>query len=102
MNIGEDLVVVGPCWGGDVDGWGGFGKELGEKEAAEMDCTSTRNRLEGDGLLTAVCQMMCSWCGAPVDRRGCQTYSILFDSWTVFAQDELLSSRGKLCQACDG
>ena len=55
MNVSEDLVVVGPRWGGDVDGWRGFGKEFGEKEAAEMDCTSTRDSLEGDGLLTALC-----------------------------------------------
>ena len=46
--------------------------------------------------------MKCSLCGAPLDGRDCQTYSILFDSGTVCAQDELLSSRSKLYQACDG
>jgi hypothetical protein len=50
VNIGEDLVVVGPCWRGEVDGRRGFGEEFGEEEAAEVDCTSTGDGLERDGL----------------------------------------------------
>lgn len=35
-DVGEDLVVVGPCWIGEVDG-GFVGVEFGEEEAAQMD-----------------------------------------------------------------
>ena len=50
VNIGEDLVVVRPCWRGEVDGRRGFGEEFGEEEAAEVDCASTGDGLERDGL----------------------------------------------------
>jgi hypothetical protein len=50
VNIREDLVVVGPCWRGEVDSRRGFGEEFGEEEAAEMDCASTGDGLERDGL----------------------------------------------------
>ena len=54
VYIGEDLVVVGPSWGGNVDSWRGLGEEFGEEEAAEMDCASARDGLEGDGLFVTV------------------------------------------------
>jgi hypothetical protein len=50
VYIGEDLVVVGPGWRGEVDGRRGFGEEFGEEEAAEVDCASTGDGLERDGL----------------------------------------------------
>lgn len=46
VDVGEDLVVVGPCWGGEVDGLVvGALVELGEEEAAEVDGAGA-----GDGL----------------------------------------------------
>ncbi len=46
LNVGEDLVVVCPCWGGEVDGLiGRAGIEAGEEEGAEVDGAGA-----GDGL----------------------------------------------------
>ena len=45
-DVGEYLVVVGPCGGGEVDGLvGGAGVEAGEEDGAEVDGASA-----GDGL----------------------------------------------------
>jgi len=49
-DVGEDLVVVGPCWRGEVDGRRRFGEEFREEETAEVDCASTGDGLERDGL----------------------------------------------------
>lgn len=38
MDVGENLVVVGPCWGGEVNGLiGRAGIEAGKEESAEVD-----------------------------------------------------------------
>ena len=54
VDIGKDLVVVGPCWRGEVDGGCRFGEEFRKEEAAEVDCASAGDGLEGDGLLVIV------------------------------------------------
>ena len=51
VDVGEDLVVVGPCWGGEVDGLViGAEVEFGEEEAAEVDGASAGDGLEGGDL----------------------------------------------------
>jgi hypothetical protein len=50
VHIGEDLVVVGPCWSGQVDGRRGLRDEFAEEEASQMNCASTRDGLQRDGL----------------------------------------------------
>lgn len=50
MNIGEDLVVVGPCWRGQVDGRRGLWDEFAEEKTSQMNRTSTRYSLQRDGL----------------------------------------------------
>ena len=45
VDVGEDLVVVGPCWCGEVDCWCGFGQKLGEEETTEMDGACARDGL---------------------------------------------------------
>ena len=53
-DVGEDLVVVGPCRVADVDGAVGTVDlvELGEEESAQVDGTSARDGLNrGDALL---------------------------------------------------
>ena len=50
-DVGEDLVVVGPCWRGEVDwlvrrAW----VEFGEKSAAEVDGSCAGDGLKGDSL----------------------------------------------------
>jgi hypothetical protein len=52
--------MVGPCWGGNVDGRRGFGEESGEEEGAEVDCTSAGDGLEGDGLFATLLE---TWVG---------------------------------------
>jgi hypothetical protein len=50
-DIGEDLVVIGPGWVGEVDGGLGLcGVELGEEEAAQVDGAGSRDGLEGADL----------------------------------------------------
>ena len=40
LNVGEDLVVVGPCWRREVELLI-LGVEMCEKECSEVDCTGT-------------------------------------------------------------
>lgn len=39
MDIGEDLIVVGPGWVREIDGRCGLRKELGQEETSQMDGT---------------------------------------------------------------
>lgn len=55
MDVGEDLVVVGPCWVAEVDGWFA-GVEFREEESSKMDGTCA-----GDGLETANSFFCKSW-----------------------------------------
>ena len=49
MDVCEDLVVVCPCWVGEVDGLVlGAGVEFGEEEATEVDCAGAGDGLEAD------------------------------------------------------
>lgn len=48
-DIGEDLVVVGPCWAGEVDFWL-RGVEFRQEEAAQMDGAGAGDGLEGADL----------------------------------------------------
>ena len=50
LDVGEDLVVVGPGRGRHVDCWSWFGEEFGEEGSAEMDSAGARDGLEGDCL----------------------------------------------------
>lgn len=51
VDVGEDLVVVGPGWGGEVDGLVvGAEVEFGEEEAAEVDGAGAGDGLEGGHL----------------------------------------------------
>lgn len=52
IDVGEDLVVIGPCWGGEVDGLVvGAHVEFGEEETAEVDGTGARDGLEAGDLV---------------------------------------------------
>ena len=44
VDIVKDLLVVGPCWAGEVDL--GRREELGEKETTEMDGAGAGDSLE--------------------------------------------------------
>ena len=51
MDVGEDLVVVGPCGGGEVDGLvGGAGVEAGQEEGAEVDGAGAGDSLQAYDL----------------------------------------------------
>lgn len=51
MDVGEDLVVVGPCWGGEVNGLiGRAGIEAGKEEGAEVDGAGAGDCLEACDL----------------------------------------------------
>lgn len=52
VDVGEDLVVVGPGWGGEVDGLV-FGAEVefGEEKTAEVDGAGAGDGLEGGDLM---------------------------------------------------
>lgn len=51
VDVREDLVVVGPCWGGEVDGLiVGTEVEFGEEETAEVDGAGAGDGLEGGDL----------------------------------------------------
>lgn len=42
VHVGEDLVVVGPCWGGEVDRLVGWARvEFGEEQSAQVDGART-------------------------------------------------------------
>jgi hypothetical protein len=48
VDVCEDLVVVGPSWGGEVDGLvGGAGVEFGEEYATQVDGAGAGDGLEG-------------------------------------------------------
>lgn len=51
VDVGEDLVVVGPCWGGEVDGLvGRAGIEAGEEESTEVDGAGAGDSLKACDL----------------------------------------------------
>ena len=76
VDVGEDLVVVRPCWVASVGGWPAW-VEFGEEESTEMDCSCA-----GDGL-DGVCALLC-------------------EGWGVGAQDELCSGRCKGLETGNG
>lgn len=50
MNVGEDLVVVGPCWIREIDSLafgGGRVIKSGEEESTQVHSTSAGHTLEG-------------------------------------------------------
>ena len=77
FDVGEDLVVVGPCWRAHVDGLcfgiGGVVESV-EEEGAKMGGTCAGDGLEGDG-------------------------TFLGDGGGVGAQDELLGGGGEFGEA---
>ena len=75
-DIGEDLVVVGPGWRGEVEG-GLFGMKARKEETSQVD-----GACAGDGLKRAD--------------------AIFADGRTVGAHDELLGGGDDICQALDG
>ena len=54
MDVCENLVVVDPCWSGEVDGRSGFRKELGKEGSAEVDGARAGDGLEGYHLAMGV------------------------------------------------
>jgi hypothetical protein len=52
-DITEDLFVVGPGWGREVEVGEGF-EEFGEEEAAQVDCAGAGDGLEGADLVVFV------------------------------------------------
>lgn len=51
VHVGKDLIVVGPCRGGEVDGLvRGTRIELGEEKSAQVDSTGAGNGLEACDL----------------------------------------------------
>ena len=46
VDVGEDLVVVGPCWVAEVDG-GRAGVEFREEESSQVHSTCAGNGLDG-------------------------------------------------------
>lgn len=80
MDVGDDLVVVGPSGRGDVDSFcvrGGGGVEFGEEGGAQVHGASAGDCLEGHDTLVG-------------------------DGWGVLSEDELLAGGGEVCQATDG
>lgn len=75
-DIGEDLVVIGPCWVGQIDGLVAL-VEFGEEESTQMAGTGARDGLDGGDSLFG-------------EGRG------------GFAQYELGSSRGERSETCNG
>lgn len=65
VHVGENLVVVGPCWGGEVDGLVRAARiELGEEKSAQVDSTGARDGLEARYL------EMCGYNGSMIYRQG--------------------------------
>lgn len=55
VHVREDLVVVGPCWGGEVDGLvGGAHVEFGEEKGAEVNGAGAGDCLEAGDLRTVL------------------------------------------------
>ena len=75
-DIGEDLVVVGPGWRGEVEG-GLVGMKARQEETSQVDGARA-----GDGLKRAD--------------------AVFADGRTVGAHDELLGGGDDICQALDG
>ena len=85
VDVGKDLVVIRPCWRGEVDRlivWTFI--ELGEKEATEMNGAGA-----GDGLET--CNLKTVNLGTTGKGVIFGTHALLFDCRTIGAEDELLS-----------
>ena len=62
MDVGEDLVVVGPCWIAEIDG--GLARvEFRDEQATEMD-----GACAGDGLYAAGALFGQSWGGGAQDQ----------------------------------
>ena len=108
-DIAEDLVVVGPCWTGEVDGLGlGARIEFGEEEGAEMHRARAGDSLEGAYLLVGVSGRDRDVFGGfgEEDKRAeggeGYAYSFFFYGRTVGAEDELLCGRGEVGEAGDG
>lgn len=76
MDIGEYLVVVGPCWIAEVDG-GRAWVEFRDEQATEMD-----GACAGDCLYAA---------GA-----------LFGESWGISAQDQLCCARGEGLETGNG
>ena len=101
-DVGEDLVVIGPCRVGEVDG-GLLGVELGQEETAQMDSAGSRNGLQGTDLRAGETLVF----GAPLSYLGRadglgSTYPFLANRGAIAADDELLCCRGETGQTADG
>ena len=95
-DIGEDLVVVGPGWVGEVDGGLGVrGVEFGEEEGTEMDGSCA-----GDGLESGHLIDLLESGGTKAGLRA--AYSLFADRRAVGTQDHLLGGRGEFRETLDG
>lgn len=75
-NIGEDLVVVGPCWVGQENGLVAL-VEFGEEQSTQVDGTGARDGLNGG-------------------------YALLGNGRRRFAQNKLGGFGGERGETCDG
>ena len=113
-DIGEDLVVIGPCWVGEVDGRF-LGVEFGQEETAQVDSAGSRDSLQRADLRSAG-EIISLWNSIvyisaedsgggkddvciKLEGRDLQfgsTYPFLLDCWTGCTDNELLCSRGEI------
>ena len=100
MDIGEDLIVIGPGGGGKVDSLRrGTWIEAGEEEGAQVDGTSARDGLEGNHLRIA---RSISLMAGGVERTTTVTNPFVLDDRASRANNELLSGRSEVREASDG
>lgn len=85
VDVGEDLCVVGPGGGGEVDCWFRLGGvEFGQEEAAEMDGTGAGDCLEGDDLESVRFSVFKKGLHSPPFRRNA------FAAWMHMYRQDLL------------
>lgn len=94
VDVGEDLVVVGPGWVGEVDG--GLrvgGVEFGEEESAQVHGTGAGDGLEGAYLGDV------RWIG---QKGWGEAYAVLANGRAVGANHQLLGGGGVVGETFDG
>lgn len=95
VDVGEDLVVVGPGWVGEVDG--GFrvgGVEFGEEESAQVHGTGAGDGLEGAYLGDVRPVEFKRWKG--------MAYAVLANGRAISANDQFLGGSGVVGETFDG